>query len=280
MKIIDRIVSGLISPKRVLSFIDDKGIIAFIVACILILITIIPGIMTAIMQDPFSYEGTLEIRENLPSYEIPYIITNGELTYVGEGEEKTFYYGVTDDYIFVFTTSDKFTLTTSADNELNRKQLIIFTKDALYFGPTLFLANTRYKLANYIDYDEFEALDFSTMTFSSSDLWEPMFMAFNAIYKNYYGYVLTVNIIITVLAGVFDFMLMALLITFISRLGRVGMIPFGKTLKLIIYYMVPFALGDFLATVLGVGFIAYIGLGATLVYVFIMNFANGGSTNE
>ena len=92
--------------------------------------------------------------------------------------------------------------------------------------------------------------------------------------------VFVINVIITILSEIVTFLLMILIITAISRMGKVGLVSFGKSFKLIIYFMMPYVLGEFIATLTGVRILMYIGMGYTLVNIFRMNFMIGGSNNE
>ena len=106
MKFLDRLTSGLISPKRILSFSEDKGLIVFFVLLIEILILAIPGVISAYINNPLTYDTKVNIRESFYLEDVPYEIKNGSLNYIGTGTEKDLYIVYSDEYTFVFSKRD------------------------------------------------------------------------------------------------------------------------------------------------------------------------------
>lgn len=284
MKFLDRLTSGLISPKRILSFSEDKGLIVFFVLLIEILILAIPGIISAYINNPLTYDTKVNIRESFYLEDVPYEIKNGSLNYIGTGTEKDLYIVYSDEYTFVFSKRDDVRSLLYSNNNNGSiimdnnasHEVIVFNNDSIYI--TLYTFS--FRLGSYEEFEDFEGLSFLGNTPNDDNFWDPFFSGFKKVFEKYQWKVFTINTVITVLSEVVTFLLMILIITAISRMGKVGLVSFGKSFKLIIYFMMPYVLGEFIATLTGVRILMYIGMGYTLVNIFRMNFMIGGSNNE
>lgn len=284
MKFLDRLTSGLISPKRILSFSEDKFILAFFVLLFEIIVLAIPGIISAYINNPLTYDTKVNIRESFYLEDVPYEIKNGSLNYIGTGTEKDYYIVYTDEYTFVFSRNDNVRSLLYSNNNNGSiimdnnasHEVIIFNSDSIYIN----LYTVNFKLGNYDEFNDFEGLSFLDNTPNDDNFWDPFFTGFKKVFEKYQDMVFVINVIITILSEIVTFLLMILIITAISRMGKVGLVSFGKSFKLIIYFMMPYVLGEFIATLTGVRILMYIGMGYTLVNIFRMNFMIGGSNNE
>ena len=277
MKIINRLSSGLVRPKNVLSFSEDKPIITIIFIFILVVIMSIPGIIQAVLANPIDYATKTDIRESFNKEVVPYEIKDGKLVCLASGQEPEWSYVNGYYFSFLFTKSKDINKIIYY-NSLYQKnyEIIVFGETSVYIS----LYTIVFKLCDYSDISDFEGLNFTKSDPNNYDLWDPLFNGLSKIYSSYKPYVIAINTIINLVSNAISFMLMALIITFVSRFGKVGLIPFSKSLKISIYFMVPYALGDFLGSISGLRLLSYIGLGFTLINVFRINFIVGGSRDE
>lgn len=282
MKLLDRLTSGIVSPKRILYFSEDKKILVFFVLLFQIILLSIPGCLESFLINPLDYASKVDIRESFYQEEIPYEIKNGHLSYTKTKAEDVLYVVNATDYSFAFTRSENVRNVLYKDNNItsvltaSSNEVIIFTED----GIAISLYTMVFYLGSYDEFSSFEGLSFENTKPSDSDFWDVFFEGMNSVYKKYKTTIFVINVTLTILSSAISFILFTLITTAISRLGRLGLIPFGKNYKLIIYYMMPYVLGELFASLTGIRIIMYIGMGYTLFNIFKMNFVVGGSNNE
>ena len=111
---------------------------------------------------------------------------------------------------------------------------------------------------------------------------DQLFDTFSEVEKTYHSFYVLFSVITIILKSLGSLLLFLLFITLINRISAQNIYSFGDHLKLMIYYVTPFAFGVVFATLFDIVLLEYIGLIITFVYSLRINQINytGGNDNE
>ena len=273
MKLFNRFISGLIYPRDITSFENDKRGFTFLYFIFLVILMIIPSIISVSMSYDLDYETEVEIKKSFVFGEyIPYEIKDNKLVIKDE---------ITDtincieysNYNIFFSINPSFTVPAEYINETN----ILFFEDGIYLCTPV--AST--KIIEYKDYQAFEGLDFTLARSGDDSFWNQAYNLLNDIFNTYRGLFITISIIVIVIQSVLIIVIGSLLLTAFGRFGQANYFSFIKHWQIMIYVMTPLVVGDLFATLFSVRLFYYIGLFMTLIYSFGINQdPNRGGQNE
>ena len=281
MKFFDRLSSGLVNPKRVKSFSNDKAWLVILYFIFLVILSLAPIVITVVTTDYLSYDTQVELRSVLVGEDVPFIIQDNELKNVSDN--KLDYYSYKgEDFAFYFTDQESFdvnnlylsseTFSFSSLYYQNDLFSIIMTKKDVYIS----YSHMQFKVGSYSSYSEFEGLDFTNTNPNNSDLWEPLMLAYHKILNDYITIINVSYILMYLVSTIVALLLLSLFITLISRIGY-KLYSFKDNWKLVIYCLVPYVVGSVLTILVGYTIFRFIGLVVTMVYSVILNRVGGVS---
>lgn len=250
-----RIRDSLFDPKKVVDYIKDKGIVCVLFLLLFALIMIAPSVFSIINYD-ISYDTKSNYITSFKGEYIPYKITNGEL--VCSDASFNSKYSKTVGIV-------KYTIGELEDIKAGYNIDVVLSKNKVYvvFGGAVL------ELCNYSDYEELNNLDFNSLTTGSGQAWENLFIVAKKLYKANMSLVLTGNIIIGLIYSIMTLMIAVMIFSLSSLFRLRNVIKFGAIMKMNIYYLAPFVVGNLLDDILGTKFIFIIGIVITIIYVNI-----------
>ena len=262
-----RIVDGIFNPSQVINYRDDRKITTIGVLLFFSILLMIPSIISAIVVKPFGYETKVIIKDSFfNNIEIPYVIENNKLTFVGKTEKTQYYVNVEELNLTVcFTTQEEIIL-----EEKMLKNVLVFNTDSVYVYNML----ENFKILNYYEYPGFFEMDFRLAKDNNRIFWQNFFDIVYDVLENYKDIILVSLIISIVGQSIISILILTTFLTIFNRLGSKNIYKFGVHWRLMLYYSGPFVLGTLLATLFNFVILQYAGLIVTLIYSFRINQIN------
>lgn len=262
-----RIIDGLFNPSQIVQYRNDKKIVAFFVLVFYAVLLMIPSIIALYISKPFDYDVKVAIRNSfLNNTEIPYVIENNKLTFVGETEKTQYYINVDELNLTVcFSTQEKIIL-----EKQMLGNVIVFDTNCVYFYNTM----ENITILNYYEYDQFYQMDFRMARNDQQVFWDSMFNVIQEIIDNNDALIKSASLVIIVFQAFFLVLMVTLLLTLFNRFGSKNIYSFGTHWKLMIYFSGPFVLGFLFATLFNTMIFEYAGLIITLIYSLKINQIN------
>ncbi len=259
-----RFIDGLISPSNVLNYRNDRKIMTFGIVILYAILMMLPSLISLAVTKPFGYDTKIAIRNGFyNNIEIPYVIENGKLVFVGETEKPQYYVNIDDiELTIVFTTLEEI----KVDKEMYNT-IIVFDSECVYLYNKL----ENFRLMNYYEYSNSNNLDFRLAKVDDRMFWNQAFEVIHQVLNNYEGWIMTSAVLIIVFQAFGLVLIITTLLTLFNRLGMKNIYSFGIHWRLMLYYMAPFVLGSLFATLFNVRVFEYIGLIVTLIYSFKIN---------
>ena len=250
-----RIRDSLFDPKKVVDYIKDKGIICALFVLLFAFIMIAPSIFNII-----NYEISYDVKSNyitsLKGEYIPYKIINGELICSDAS--------YSDNYTKTIGIVN-YTFSTNGEVKSGYGLDVVFTKDKV----NIMFSGMNSELFSYSDYEELNNLDFDTLTTGSGQAWESVFSVANKLYKANMPVILITNIIIGLINAIITLMIAVLIFSFSALFRLRNAIKFGAIMKVNIYYLAPFVVGNLLDDIFKTKFLFIVGIVITIIYVNI-----------
>ena len=276
MGLLKRLGDSLFNPSEVLQYRVDKKIVTFCYFMLLCLLLMIPNFIKFFTDTTFfTYEVKTNIRYDFFNQnEIPYEIENGKLKFTGENEKTQYALDLeTYNLTIVFTSQDKI-----IETDDMHQTIIVCGRDKVSIKASF----SSFDIFSYSDYPVMEGIDFKKITTSDRVFWDQLFDTFSEVEKTYHSFYVLFSVITIILKSLGSLLLFLLFITLINRISAQNIYSFGDHLKLMIYYVTPFAFGVVFATLFDIVLLEYIGLIITFVYSLRINQINytGGNDNE
>lgn len=262
-----RIFDGLFAPSQIIHYRDDRKIVTFGVLVFFAFILMIPSVISMFISRPLNYDVKVAIRNSFyNSIEIPYIIEDNKLVFVGETEKTQYYVNIDElDLTVCFTTQKQIIL---ENNMLGR--VVVFSSDHVYVHNAL----KNIRILNYYEYSGTYGLDFRLAREDNRVFWDQVFNVTQQIFDNNSKLLFGVSLTIIVVQAFLLVIISTLLLTLFNRLGSNNIYSFGKHWKMMIYFSGPFVLGFLFATLFNTMLFEYAGLIITLIYSFKINQVN------
>ena len=262
-----RIIDGLFYPSEIIHYRNDKKIITIGVLLFFAILLMVPSLISLFLTKPFDYDAKVAIRNSFSNnIEIPYIIENNKLTFVGDTEKTQYYVNVEEmNLTVIFSTQEQVIL---EKNMLG--SIIVFTTDHVY----LYNQIKNQRLLNYYEYPSFDSIDFRLAKNNNYQFWNQMFSIVQKVLDNNETLILSLSLVIIVFQAILMIVITTLLLTLFNRLGSNNIYSFAMHWKMMIYFSGPFVLGFLLATLFNTMIFEYVGLIVTLIYSFKINQIN------
>lgn len=259
MNFLYRLYDGLLHPKDVHKYSEDKCIYPIMHFIILIILILVPTIVSIIFSNPFPKEIKDDLKYAfINGQEIPYIIEDNKLKYVGTEIEKTYYYIESNYYKIYFTSYDNFTPQKSNVmlSFLGEKTTLIFKSDGLYTSSS---SNAIFQYKSI----DFNGFSFKEAKNGSFEYYDQIFGKITKMLDYIKEQTLPIDILLATFEIASNILLLSLICTLITRINQ-KQYHFKKQWKLTIYLLTPFIFGELFAILFSINIIYYIGLIITI----------------
>lgn len=259
-----RVIDGIFYPSEVIKYRSDRKLLTFGVIIIYALLLMIPSIIQIVSNDTFSYQTKVAIRNSFfNNTEIPYVIEDGKLVFVGTTEKPQYYVNIDEiNTTIVFTTQEEILY----DKKMN-SNIIVFNSKCVYLNNGI----QNLTLLYYYEYNNCSNLDFRLAKVDDKMFWNQMFSVVHSVLDNYQDLIFVASLLIIITQSIGMILLITTFLTLFNRLGSQNIYSFGIHWKLMLYYSGPFVLGSLLAILFNIRLIEYVGILFTIIYSFRIN---------
>ena len=262
-----RIFDGLFAPSQIVHYRNDKKIVAFGVLVFFSILLMIPSVIALFMTNIMDYDSKVAIRNSFfNNIEIPYVIENNKLTFVGDTERTQYYVNIEElNTTVCFTTQDKIILETKM-----LSNIIVFNTNSVYIHNNI----KNYVVLYYYEYSDFYQLDFRDAKDDKYLFWDSIFSAVQKVLDNNQTLIKGISLALIVVQSFLMVIGATLLLTLFNRIGSKNIYSFEMHWRMMIYFSGPFVLGFLFATLFNTMIFEYTGLIITLIYSLKINQIN------
>lgn len=247
-----RIRDGLLDPKKIINFFDDKFFDVFIFILFFAILLTAPTLFKLINFE-ISFDTKSEIVDLFRGKDINYEIKNGELISLSDGEA------------FVLETNGLVFIVGEKDNDNTYKTVLKFEKESLMIE----VGGFKTKVLDYLDYDEIANINLDSLTKGKNESWEKVFKLVNNYVEERPLIFIVLPVIMQLLSNILSMILVALIVSLGALLRLRGVVKFGTILKLNIYCLEPFIIGALIDSLFGFSLLYIIGVVVTFIYSYI-----------
>lgn len=253
MGIIKGFADSLFSPRELRTY-SSKGVFkSLIYVLFLALLFSLPTIIGSFNAGKLSYETKVALKEYFENDadEFPCVIQNGKLI-----SENGFIYSkqITETlFVYVGETYDHSKVPNAF---IPSNAVIAFLEDGVYLESQVFSK----KLFEYVEYIDFEGLDFNGAFENDNAFWDSIFRVYNNYYKNFRTSLIIFNIIFAVLQSIFTIVIFGLLVTLFNRFGGHNAFRFKTHYKITLHGLTAYVLGNVFSIAFSFGLLYYVGI--------------------
>lgn len=265
MGILKRIANGLVAPKELTNYINDKSIIVFIYVFILLLIAAIPTTLISSFSPGISSVQKNEVVKKFngdPA--IPFRIVDGRLLNKA-GLNDVYEYKVAPGFNAVLCQGNEIDFTNLKENNY-----LVLSPDKAYIYINVYFQRLRFEVFSYSDHPDLMNIDFANATKGDNIFWEEMFEIYRIEFNNLRPYIVGINILINTISSLILILGFSLMLTLFGRTELNQIYGFKNIWKLIIYAMAPYIFFQTIGLLFGENLFSMVGVFTTVIFVIKM----------